>query len=364
MSHVISPFENFFFTKKEGSMIKIESLRIELSGFVLQDIDLSIQNGEFFTLLGPTGAGKTLILEAIAGVAPITNGRIWVNGRDITYFPPEKRGIGIVYQDYALFPHLSVLENITYGLRYQKANSQGSKKRVSALIEQLGLQMLTQRSIQYLSGGERQRVSVARALAVNPSVLLLDEPLSALDPNFREDIRDVLKKLHQEVKITFLMVTHDFADTLFLGQRMAILNRGNIEQVGRVSDVFERPSTPFVAEFLGMKNVFPATFEGTMAIVDDLGLRLETSPGSHESCVAIRSEDIVIRKDKISENGTNVFKGEIADIIDRGLFHEVSVNTGKVVFRSTLSKRDLFFLNLSEKKDVYMEIRSSDIHAF
>jgi molybdate/tungstate transport system ATP-binding protein len=269
-----------------------------------------------------------------------------------------------VYQDYALFPHLSVLDNITYGLRYHKADSPASNKRVSTLIEQLGLQMITQRSIKYLSGGERQRVSLARALAVNPSVLLLDEPLSALDPNFREDIRDVLKKLHQEVKITFLMVTHDFADPLFLGQRMAILNRGKIEQVGRVSDVFERPATPFVAEFLGMKNVFPANFEGTIANVDGLNLHLEKPAGSHESYVAIRSEDIIIRKDKISENGMSIIQGKIADIIDRGLFHEVSVNTGKVVFRSTLSKRDLFSLNLSEKRDVYIAIRSSNIHTF
>ncbi len=344
-------------------MIKIESLRIELPGFVLKDVELSIQDGEFFTLLGPTGAGKTLVLEAIAGVAPITSGRIWVKGRDITHLPPEQRGIGIVYQDYALFPHLSVLENITYGLRYHKADPQASKKWVRALIEQLGLQRLTKRSVRYLSGGEKQRVSLARALAVNPSVLLLDEPLSALDPNFREDIRDVLKKLHQEVKITFLMVTHDFADMLFLGQRTAILNRGKIEQIGSVSDVFERPATPFVADFLGMKNVFPATFEGTRAIVDGLELRLETPPGDHKSYVAIRSEDIIIRKDKISENGMSVIQGKIADINDRGLFHEVSVNTGKVVFRSTLSKRDLFSLNLSEKKDVYIAIRSSDIHA-
>jgi len=345
-------------------MIKIETLRIELPGFTLQNVDLSIKDGEFFVLLGPTGSGKTLMLEAIAGVAPITSGRILVKGRDVTYFPPEKRGIGIVYQDYALFPHLSVLDNITYGLRYHKADAQASRRRVNDLIEQLGLQRLSQRSIRYLSGGERQRVSLARALAVNPSVLLLDEPLSALDPNFREDIRDVLKKLHREVKITFLMVTHDFVDPLFLGQRTAILNHGKIEQTGPVSDVFERPATPFVAEFLGMKNVFPATFKGPMANLDGIKLPLEKTPGNHESYVAIRSEDIIIRKDKISENGMSMIQGKIVDIIDRGLFHEVSVNAGKVVFRSTLSKRDLFLLNLSERRDVFIGIQSSNIHTF
>ena len=345
-------------------MIKIEELRIELPGFILEDISLSIRDGEFFALLGPTGAGKTLILEAIAGVMPITSGRIRVKGHDVTKLNPEQRGIGIVYQDYALFPHLSVYENITYGLRYHKMDQQGSGKWVRSLMEQLGLEALANRSIKHLSGGEKQRVSLARALAVNPAVLLLDEPLSALDPNFREDIREVLKKLHEEIGITFLMVTHDFSEALFLGDRTAILNRGKIEQVGTVADVFEHPVTPFVAEFVGMKNVFPATFDDARCVVGDLSLELEAPPGISKGHLAIRPEDVIVRKEAFSGNGMIVLQGKVVGVIDRGPYYEVMVRAGRVTFTAVISKSDLFGLALSENKNVYIGIRTSSIHVF
>ncbi len=345
-------------------MINIESLRIELPGFTLQDINLSIEDGEFFTFLGPTGAGKTLVLEAIAGIVPITGGHIFVKGKDITHLPPDQRGIGIVYQDYALFPHLSVLENITYGLRYHKEDQQKSGNRVKKLIAKLGLKALAQRSIQHLSGGEKQRVSLARALAVNPSVLLLDEPLSALDPNFREEIREVLKKLHERLETTFLMVTHDFAEAMFLGQRTAIINQGKIEQIGPVSEVFKKPSTPFVAKFVGMKNVFPASFNGAMAMVDGLELQTESLPSEREGYVAIRPEDIMIKNEITFENDCNVFTGKLLDVTNRGPYHEISTRTGKVMFKAMLSKSDLLEIGLSEIKSVNIAIRPSDIHVF
>jgi len=345
-------------------MINIESLCIELPGFTLQDINLSVQNGEFFTFLGPTGAGKTLVLEAIAGIVPITDGRIFVKGRDITHLPPDQRDIGIVYQDYALFPHLSVLENITYGLRYHKDDQQTSGNRVKKLMVQLGLKALAQRSIQHLSGGEKQRVSLARALAVNPSVLLLDEPLSALDPNFREEIREVLKKLHKRLETTFLMVTHDFAEAMFLGQRRAIINRGKIEQIGSVSEVFKKPSTPFVAKFVGMKNVFPASFNGAKAMVDGLELQIESLPLCSEGYVAIRPEDVLIKNDITLKKDINVFQGKVLDVTNRGPYHEISTRTGNVIFKAMLSKSDLFEMGLSETKSVNIAIRPSDIHVF
>ena len=345
-------------------MINIESLRIELPGFILQDINLSIEDGEFFTFLGPTGAGKTLVLEAIAGIIPITAGRIFVKGRDITHLPPDKRGIGIVYQDYALFPNLSVLENITYGLRYHKADPEESGKRAEKLIVQLGLKDLTQRSIQHLSGGEKQRVSLARALAVNPSVLLLDEPLSALDPNFREEIREVLKKLHERLETTFLMVTHDFAEALFLGQRTAIINCGKIEQMGPVSEVFRKPLTPFAAKFVGMKNVFPAIFNGTRVLVDDLEIKVESLPSGRKRYVAIRPEDIIIKNKKTFGNDFNMFEGKILDVTDRGPYHEISASVGNIIFKAMLSKNDLFEIRLSGTKSVNIAIRPSDIHVF
>ena len=345
-------------------MIEIKDLFIKFPGFALEDINLSIQDGEFFMLLGPTGAGKTLILEAIAGIVSITSGRILVKEKEITHLPPEQRGTSIVYQDYALFPHLSVLKNITYGLRYHKNDPKASKKRVTRLMEQLGLQSLAQRSIHNLSGGEKQRIALARALAVNPSVLLLDEPLSALDPNFREDIRELLKKLHQEVETTFLMVTHDFAEAMFLGQRMAVLNYGKIDQIGPVQEVFKKPATPFAAKFMGIKNVFHASFKDTTARVNNLELHLQSPPEENKRYVAIRPEDIIISKNGTSGDDNNSFQSKVLGVTDRGPYYEVSARTGDVIFRVMLSKNDFFKLELQKGKDIHLSIRSSDIHVF
>jgi molybdate/tungstate transport system ATP-binding protein len=345
-------------------MIDIKDLFIKFPGFALQDINLSIQDGEFFMLLGPTGAGKTLILEAIAGIVPITSGRILVKGKEITRLPPEHRGTSIVYQDYALFPHLSVLKNIIYGLRYHKTDPNASKKRVMRLIDQLGLQSLAQRSVRNLSGGEKQRVALARALAVNPSVLLLDEPLSALDPNFREDIREMLKKLHQEVETTFLMVTHDFAEAMFLGQRMAVLNYGKIDQIGPVREVFKKPATPFVAKFMGIKNVFHASFKDKTAQVHNLELRLQSLPVENKRYVAIRPEDIMITRNVAFGNDINAFQSKVLGVTDRGPYYEVSVQTDDVIFSVMLSKNDFFKLELQKGIDIHLSIQPSAIHVF
>ena len=231
-------------------MIVIQDLDMDMGGFALKGINLHVHRGEFFILLGPTGAGKTLLLEAVAGMIPLTGGRIVVGGNDVTRLPPEKRGIGIVYQDYALFPHLSVIQNIRFGLRYRKMDRAATDKWVKTLLKRLGIERLAKRSVKNLSGGERQRTALARALAVKPAVLLLDEPLSALDPNFREEIRALLRQIHNEFNMTLMMVTHDFSDALYLGNRLAVLNNGKIEQTGAVSEVFQNPSTPFVARFL------------------------------------------------------------------------------------------------------------------
>lgn len=345
-------------------MIEVENLRMELPGFTMQDISLSIREKEFFTLLGPTGAGKTLLLEAIAGVLPVTGGAIRINGKDVTSFPPEKRGVGIVYQDYALFPHLSVWNNVIFGLRYIRSDSGETKEWTGWLMERLGIKHLTNRSVVNLSGGEKQRVALTRAIAVRPSVLLLDEPLSALDPNFREEIRELLKKLHQELDITFLMVTHDFAEALFLSERAAILNQGKIEQVGPVSEVFRQPSSPFVAEFVGMKNIFPARFEGNKAILNGLELQMSNPSFKNGKYVAVRPEDIAIT-DAVSEGeNINVFRGRVCEWTDRAGYYEVSVKTGSLVFKTDLTRRDFLDRRFHEKPEVCLSILSSAIHVF
>lgn len=343
-------------------MITIKNLTVSFPGFSLNDIDLAIEKGEFFILLGPTGAGKTILLEAIAGLVPIQDGHIEIAGADVTGFPPEKRGVGIVYQDYALFPHLSVLDNICYGLHFHEIDKQESEIRLERLIDQLGLGSLTHRSTEHLSGGEKQRVALARSLMVAPTVLLLDEPLSALDAHFRQDLRRELKRLQKETKITFFMVTHDLVDVMCLADRVAIINNGSIEQVGTVPDLFQHPGTPFVAGFVGMKNVFPATFTANKACCGDVTLDLESAPGQDKKYIAIHPEDITLCKEPLY--GPNVFEGRVTEISMDGFACEVSSQVARIRFKTLVAKNTLFDLHLSEGSPVYLSIQPSAIHVF
>jgi len=243
-------------------MIDIGNLSIRLPEFSIQNVSLSIESGDFFVLLGPTGAGKSLVLEAIAGLVPIAEGAIRLHGIEITHLPPEKRDLSIVYQDGALFPHLTVEANIAFGLRYKKKEVPEPCSQVQHLMERLGITHLKHRKPATLSGGEKQRTALARALAVKPKILLLDEPLSALDPATRSDITELLSELHKEENMTCLMVTHDFTEARSLGNAMAVINNGRIEQSGPTHTLFHHPETLFVARFLGvtkkLKSVPPA----------------------------------------------------------------------------------------------------------
>jgi molybdate/tungstate transport system ATP-binding protein len=345
-------------------MITIRELNIDLQEFQLRNINLEITENEFFILMGPTGAGKTVLLEAIAGLVPIKSGKIYIGDRDVTGLPPEKRDISIVYQDYALFPHFTVMDNITYGLHFHKIDKRKAQERLAQLLDVLNLSHLQHRLPANLSGGEKQRVSVARALMVNPRVLLLDEPLSALDPGFREEVRGSLKTLHRTSSVTFLMVTHDFAEALSLAGRAAVMNNGRIEQIGTIEDIFQRPSSTFVADFVGMKNLFAAQFKGTRADVKNLDIELGRQPINNHGYLAIRPEDIVLSREALSSSMRNSFRGVVTGVFDQGFYYEVHVRAGTVTFKSLLTKRAVFELQLQEGSDVFLSFKSTAIHTF
>jgi len=350
-------------------MIKIENLYINFPGFSLKDINLSIEKGEFFVLLGPTGAGKTVLLETIVGLVPVKKGRIYIEGVDVTKEPPEKRRIGIVYQDCALFPHLTVLKNIKYGLHFNKQGSSESLKRLHRLVEQLRLHSILQRLPVNLSGGEMKRVALARALVINPSILLLDEPLSALDPNFKEEIREELKRIHQKTGITFFMVTHDFTDVLYLATKAAVMNEGKIEQVGDVTDIFQRPSSSFVANFLGAKNIFRGnmikkddrTFVDTGGAVIEVASNLRKIEG--RVYFTVRPEDIIISQRPFSSSARNCYPGKVVEVINRGEVFYVTADIGERM-TALITKASFEEMDLREGDRVFLSFKATAVHLF
>jgi putative spermidine/putrescine transport system ATP-binding protein len=247
-------------------------------------IELAIERGEFFTMLGPSGSGKTTTLRLIAGFERPDEGRVVLAGRDVTEQPPYARDVNTVFQDYALFPHMTVDENVGYGLRIKRVPRREREERVSEALRTVRLAGFGARKPSQLSGGQRQRVALARAIVNHPQVLLLDEPLGALDLKLRQEMQIELKRIQREVGITFVYVTHDQDEALTMSDRVAVFNRGRIEQVGVPAEIYEHPLTEFVAGFVGVSNVFDR--DGTRISVRPEKIRLlddheQAEPGSH-----------------------------------------------------------------------------------
>ncbi|WP_254280192.1 ABC transporter ATP-binding protein [Haloarcula marina] len=279
--------------------IDVERLSVSFDGVdALDDVSLSIADGEFFTLVGPSGCGKTTMLRAIAGLESPSTGRVTIDGRDVTADAPEARNVGIVFQSYALFPHMTVRENVAYGLQFHDVEGDDDA-RVGELLELVDLRSLADRDPDQLSGGQRQRVALARALAPEPDVLLLDEPLSALDAKLRKRLRVQIKSIQRELGITTLYVTHDQAEALAVSDRVAVMQDGRLEHVGTPESVYREPASRFVAEFVGDNNVFAGTVTGDGAgvTVDGVTLPLPRDTDANPDdalTLAVRPEDIAI----------------------------------------------------------------------
>jgi spermidine/putrescine transport system ATP-binding protein len=246
-------------------------------------INLSIEEGEFFSFLGPSGCGKTTLLRMIAGFETPTEGEVLIAGKDMRGVPPHKRPVNMVFQNYALFPHLTIGENVAFGLRSHKKYSHTEiEQKVKAALDLVRLGTFIDRLPSQLSGGQQQRAALARAVVNDPSVLLLDEPLSALDPQIREEMQVELARLQQRLKMTFIMVTHDQNEALALSSRIAVFCQGNLEQLGTPEQIFERPSTKFVAKFIGQTNLLP----GKISECSANGFEVELFPGATLSLAA------------------------------------------------------------------------------
>jgi spermidine/putrescine ABC transporter ATP-binding subunit len=245
-------------------MLKLERVSKRFGEVVaVDDVSLDVHDGEFLTLLGPSGCGKTTTLRMIAGFETASKGRILLGDRDITKLPPQQRGIGMVFQNYALFPHLNVFENVAYGLRAARVKRAELPKRVGAALELVGLEELAKRRVQDLSGGQQQRVAVARAIAPEPRLVLLDEPLSNLDATMRERTRTELRELLKRLGMTTVFVTHDQEEAFALSDRIAVLSAGKLQQVGKPEHLYQNPANLFVASFMGRANLLEAIVSGS-----------------------------------------------------------------------------------------------------
>jgi putative spermidine/putrescine transport system ATP-binding protein len=265
----------------------------------LSDISLTIGRGEFLTLLGPSGSGKTTFLMTLAGFVTPTSGTLTRDGVDITHLPAEKRGFGMVFQGYALFPHMTVERNIAFPLQIQGRPAAEIQKRVDEMIDKVGLRGHEKKRPAGLSGGQQQRVALARALAFEPSVLLLDEPFSALDKNLRGSMQEEVRRLHQETGTTFVFVTHDQEEALALSTRVAIVNHGRLQQLASPREVYEKPANRFVAEFLGEINILPVEgVAGAQAKCAGETIRFSPQAGAPTANLAIRPEHMQLHEQK------------------------------------------------------------------
>ena len=287
-------------------------------------ISLDIRENEFFALLGPSGCGKTTLLRMIAGFETPSAGRILLDGADISPLPPEKRPLNLMFQSYALFPHMSVRQNLGYGLEMEGLPKAEIARRVDAMLATTDLSALADRKPDQLSGGQKQRVALARALIKRPKVLLLDEPLGALDKKLREKMQLELKRLQHEVGTTFIIVTHDQEEALVMADRLAILKDGKVLQCGGPEEIYERPANRFVANFIGVMNFIEGSIEGGVFRAGGQAIEADTSglADGRPATLAIRPENIAVHP------AGNGFAGEVVDIAYHGLDRQLYVKTG------------------------------------
>lgn len=346
-------------------MLEVRNLSITLGEFKLVDVSLQVREGEYFVVLGPTGAGKTVLVECIAGIHKPPKGEIYLDGERIDHLKPEERGIGYVPQDYALFPHMTVKDNISFGLRIRKSSPSHIEETVEKLVNLLRIKHLLYRNPETLSGGEKQRVALARALAINPRLMLLDEPLSALDEQTREELCRELKRIHRATKMMIIHISHNLEETFSLADRICILNEGRVMAIGKPEELLNHPPNYFVASFLRTGNIFRGNVvrdDGKLKFQNQLFELLLQEGEEGEVYATIRPEAVSLHSDRSFP--LNNLRGKINGIMDQGHFFKIIVDIGGQEIVSLVTRPVMKERHFEEGQEVYVYLDPSAIHTF
>ena len=348
-------------------MLEIKNINARLGDFRLKNISLELETGDYLTVLGLSGAGKTVLLEVLAGLVKPEAGEIFMNGKNISHQSIQKRPFGLVYQDMALFPHMTVHKNIRYALKNKGLSGQEQQDKTLELARLTQVEHLLDRHPGTLSGGEAQRVALARTLASDPKVLLLDEPLASLDVKLRQELRELLKKINQSGK-TIIHVTHDPMEAATLSKKIAIIEKGELIQWGKPEEVFRNPVSEFVARFSGIKNIFLCDFEPSSEknglyhglTKRNISISSLDEPGKVTAHLMIPGEDIIISEEKLETSAINQYEGIINEIYFLNHGVELIIDAGEI-FSVIVSKRSVEKLGLDPGKKVWLSFKASAV---
>lgn len=347
-------------------MVKVENLHISYDSFAIKNISFEVAKGEYFMLLGESGAGKSVILESIAGLCSIAQGSIFLNNKIINNTAIQKRKVGLVFQDFALFPHLSVSENICFPLKVKKYKKAIIQEKLNSLACELNIDHLLDRKVETLSGGEKQRVALARTLTLDPDVLLLDEPLSAIDVSLKGELRRILRRLNKKGQ-TIIHVTHDYEEAISLAHKIGIIHNGELIQAGTPKEVFTHPKNRFVAHFGGIKNFFEAKIEeqeGSDTLIarpeENVTIEVLTKLRAKNGYILINQKNIILSKEAQEATNINQYKGTIQEIIPARFGFELVIESG-IQFYVSVTAQNISDIDYSEGEEVWVAFNPSAV---
>lgn len=345
-------------------MLRLININRRLGDFALSDVNLEVSDGQYYVLLGRSGSGKTQLLELIAGLEHPDSGTIMLDDDDITHQKIQERKVGIVFQDYAVFPHMTVFGNIAYPLKVRKVNKSSIAEKVEQVATSMNISHLLARSTQKLSGGELQRVALARTLITSPRLLLLDEPLSSLDTSLKDDLKSLLRNLNK-AGLTIVHVTHDYGDAISLARRVGVIHNGRIIQEGSVDEVFKNPSNRFVARYAGIRNFFKVDISGENGSLfgvteHNIKFKLNGETPGRDNLLLIKSDSIVLSNELPANKELNIFKGIIKEILTYEFGKEVIIDAGELFYANTQAS-EMENLRLKEGNEVWMSFSSDEI---